>query len=172
MISESPVRNPLPAAQPGLLDRDRHLLPAGFGITASENVRIGTPGAVHENAPSRSRSRRRYSRSSTSSLSPRLSPTPSSATTIAASRRSSGQRRSPLADRTRALSRRPDDRLAWLSRDPGRDGDRLDDAVGRSRKPSVRRSFLITRGISRSSRCPNIFLICALLFALATVCAR
>src|SRR5262249_27626019 len=23
----------------------------GFGITASENVRIGTPGAVHENAP-------------------------------------------------------------------------------------------------------------------------
>src|SRR5215218_3906102 len=23
----------------------------GFGITASENVRIGTPGAVHENSP-------------------------------------------------------------------------------------------------------------------------
>ena len=23
----------------------------GFGITASENVSIGTPGAVHENAP-------------------------------------------------------------------------------------------------------------------------
>ena len=23
----------------------------GFGVTASENVRIGTPGAVHENAP-------------------------------------------------------------------------------------------------------------------------
>ena len=23
----------------------------GFGITASENVKIGTPGAVHENAP-------------------------------------------------------------------------------------------------------------------------
>src|SRR5690242_515488 len=23
----------------------------GFGITASENVRVGTPGAVHENAP-------------------------------------------------------------------------------------------------------------------------
>src|SRR5204863_5659710 len=23
----------------------------GFGITASENVRIGTPGGVHENAP-------------------------------------------------------------------------------------------------------------------------
>ena len=23
----------------------------GFGVTASENIRIGTPGAVHENAP-------------------------------------------------------------------------------------------------------------------------
>ena len=90
------IRNPLPAPQPGLLGRDRDLLPARLRPHRERERQ-------HRNArrrstkmrPTRSPSRPRSSRFSICSSSPPSSPTRSSATTPAASRRSSARPRSP-----------------------------------------------------------------------------
>ena len=128
----------------------------GFGLTASENVSIGTPGAVHENAP--------YAiaiatailtlfylfvvtafvanaivRDETSGFSQIVRSTSVTNTQIVLGRFLGGLI------------------IAWLGylAVPLGHGGGIDRCRGSTRKPSARRRCLITRGISRSSRSPT-----------------
>ena len=141
----------------------------GFGLTASENVSIGTPGAVHENAPFAiaiatavltlfylfvvtAFVANAIVRDETSGFAPIVRATSVTRIQIVA----------------RPLPRRADHRLARLSRGAARHGARLVDAVGRSRDRRAAEAGLL-RVEFRVFALPNIFLTSALLFALATV---
>ena len=105
----------------------------GFGLTASENVSIGTPGASTKTRPTRSRSRPR----SSPLLPVRGHRVRRQCDRARRKQRLRADRPRDLGhqhtDRGRPLPRWPDRRLARLSRDPAGDVLRLNDAMGRSR---------------------------------------
>ena len=128
----------------------------GFGLTASENVSIGTPGAVHENAP--------YAIAIATAILTLFYLFVVTAFVANAIVRDDTTGFAPIvratsvtkhADRPRPLPRRADHRLARLSRRSARHGGRLDRCRGSIPRRSARRSWPITRGTSRSSRCPT-----------------
>ncbi len=106
----------------------------GFGLTASENVSIGTPGAVHENAP--------YAIAIATAVLTLFYLFVVTAFVANAIVRDDSSGFAPIvratpvtdsADRPRPLPRRRHHRLARLSRRPARHGVGVGDAVGRSR---------------------------------------
>ena len=143
----------------------------GFGLTASENVSIGTPGGGPRECALRDRRRDRgLHRCSICSSSPPSSPTRSFATTasgFAPIVRATSVTSTP--DRPRPLPRRPDHRLARLSRGPARHGGRLDRCRGSIPRPIGPQKLAYYAWNFAIFALPNIFLISALLFALATV---
>ena len=143
----------------------------GFGVTASENVSIGTPGAVHENAPFAIADRDRAScslfylfvvtafvanaivRDDDSGFAPIVRATPVTKPQIVLGRFLGG-----LIDR-----------LARLSCGPARHVARLEHAVGRPRNRRPPEAQLLRVELSRCSRFPTSSLTSAVLFALATM---
>ena len=129
----------------------------GFGITASENVSIGTPGAVHENAP--------YAIAVATAVFTRLLSVRDHGVRRQCHRSRRDQRL--RADRPRDLGHQHARScigrflggliVAWLGylAVPLGMCVRLDHAVGRSGDDRAAEASLITRGTSRSSRCPT-----------------
>ena len=154
------LRDPVPAPQPGLLGRCRHLLPDGFGIAASENVSIGTPGAVHENAP--------YAIAVATAVFSLFYLFVVTAFVANAIVRDDSTGFSPIiradvghrsADRDWAVHRRADRRVDRLSRSAARHSERSGDAVGRPRDGGAAKHLLLRlefRGLRDPQHLPDL----------------